>query len=84
METRFSNAQVKQVFFLILISFLGILLFRNLYGLFSGFLGAVTIYVLCRRPFFYLTEKRGWNRALCATLLMITSLLVLVVPVALL
>ena len=84
METRFSNEQVKQVFFLLLITFLGILLFRNLANLLPGFLGAVTIYVLGRRLFFYLTEQKRWNKALTATVIMIASLLVIVIPIILL
>jgi predicted PurR-regulated permease PerM len=84
MEARFSNEQVKQVFFLLIISFLGILLFRNLYDLFSGFLGAVTIYILGRRLYFYLTEQQRWHKGLTALLIMMISLLVLVIPIVLL
>jgi predicted PurR-regulated permease PerM len=84
METRFSNEQVKQVFFLILISFLGILLFRNLYDLFSGFLGAITIYIMGRNLYFYLTEKQRWHKGLTAVLIMMISLLILIVPIVIL
>jgi predicted PurR-regulated permease PerM len=83
-ETRFSNEQVKQVFFLIIISFLAILLFNNLFNLFPGFLGAITIYVLCRRLFFYLTEEQRWHKSLTALVIMMASLLVLVIPIILL
>jgi predicted PurR-regulated permease PerM len=84
MEQRFSNEQVKQVFFLLLITSLGILLFRNLSDLLPGLLGAITIYVLSRRVFFHLTEKKKWGKALAATLVIVVSLVVIVVPIILL
>lgn len=84
METRFSNEQVKQVFFLLVIVSLGLLLFRYLSDLLPGFLGAVTIYVLSRNFFFRLTEKRKWSRAMAATLIMAISLVIIVVPIVLL
>lgn len=84
MEARFSNEQVKQVFFLLIITSLGILLFRNLSDILPGFLGAVTIYVLSRNFFFRLTEKRKWSKALAATLIMLVSLAIIVVPIIML
>jgi predicted PurR-regulated permease PerM len=79
---RFSNEQVKQVFFLLLISFLGILLFRNLAEFLPGLLGAITIYILSRKLFFYLTQKQNWHKGLTATVIIVTSLLVIVIPIA--
>lgn len=84
MEARFSNEQVKQVFFLLIITSLGILLFRNLSDILPGFLGAITIYILSRNFFFRLTEKRKWSRSLAATLIIVISMVIIVVPIILL
>lgn len=84
METRFSNEQVKQVFFLLIIVSLGLLLFRYLSDLLPGFLGAITIYILSRNFFFRLTEKKKWNKGLAATLIIVISLVIIVFPIILL
>lgn len=78
---RFSNEQVKQVFFLIIISCLGLLLFNNLNEFLPGLLGAVTIYILSRKLFFYLTIKQRWHKGITATIIIVISLLVLVLPI---
>jgi predicted PurR-regulated permease PerM len=79
---RFSNEQVKQVFFLILITSLGLLLFNNVKEFLPGLLGAITIYILSRKLFFYLTQKQRWHTGLTATVFIVASLLLLVIPIA--
>jgi predicted PurR-regulated permease PerM len=81
---RFSNEQVKQVFFLIIISSLGLLLFRNLQEFLPGLLGAITIYILTRPLYFYLTQKQNWHKGLTAAVVIFASLLLLVVPISIL
>ena len=83
-NTPFSNAQVKQVFFLIFISFLAILLFNNLREFLPAVLGAITIYILTRNVYRYLTLKRKWPAGLTATLIIVAALLIIVLPVSLL
>ncbi len=78
---RFSNEQVKQIFFLLLISFLGLLLFRNLAEFLPGLLGAITIYILTRGIYFYLTQKLHWHKGLTAAIIIVASLLVIVIPI---
>ncbi|NLR59868.1 AI-2E family transporter [Chitinophaga polysaccharea] len=80
----FDNDRIKQIGFLLLILFLGILLFKEMYTFFPGFLGAVTLYVICRKWMFRLVEERKWRMSLAATVILILSFLVILLPVGLL
>src|SRR5919205_2398668 len=75
---------LRQVFFVLLILFLGIVLIRELWFLLSAFLGAVTFYVLMRERMFYLTEVKGWKKSTAATILMLLSFFVILVPIGVL
>jgi predicted PurR-regulated permease PerM len=81
---RYSNEQIKQLFFIVLICFLGWLLFKNLQEFLPSFLGAITIYILVRKPFFYATQKLQWHKSLTATLFLVASLLVIIIPLTIL
>lgn len=74
--------RIRQIFFLIIISLLGILLFRELYFLFPALLGAITLYIIMRKPYLYLVMKQNWHRVWAAVLFMIVSLLVILFPIA--
>lgn len=80
MNTEYNN-RIRQVFFLLIVVALAILLFRQLYSFFPGFLGALTLYILCRKYYFYLTIKRKWNKSVTAILFMILFLGCIVAPV---
>ncbi|MFN2457180.1 MAG: AI-2E family transporter [Chitinophagaceae bacterium] len=75
---------LRQIFFILLILFLGIVLFRELMFFMSAFLGAVTFYILMRERMFYLTEKKGWGKTTAAWILMLLSFFVILVPIGLL
>lgn len=75
---------LRQIFFIILILFLGIVLFRELSFFISAGLGAVTFYVIMRDRMIYLTEKRGWKPSTAAWVLMLLSFFVILVPIGLL
>jgi predicted PurR-regulated permease PerM len=75
---------LRQIFFTVLIIFLGIVLFSELRFFVSAFLGAVTFYVIMRDRMFYLTETRGWRPATAAWILMLLSFFVILVPIGLL
>ena len=75
---------LRQIFFILLILFLGIVLFRELHFFLSAFLGAITFYVIMRDRMFYLTEKKGWKRPQAAWVLMLLSFFVILVPIGLL
>lgn len=75
---------LRQIFFIAIIVFLGIVLFRELWFFTSAFLGAVTFYVIMRDRMFYLTEKKGWKRNTAAWVLMTLSFFVILVPIGVL
>lgn len=78
------NDRLKQIGFLLLILFLAVLLFMEMFTFFPGFLGAVTLYVICRKWMFKLVENRRWNKSLAASLLMVLSFLVILLPIGML
>ncbi|PSL49268.1 hypothetical protein CLV51_101598 [Chitinophaga niastensis] len=63
--------RLKQVGFLLIIVFIGVLLFMEMLTFFPGFLSAVTMYVICRKWMFRLTAQRKWNKSLAAALMMV-------------
>jgi len=83
-NTSIDNNLLKQIFFIALILFLGIVLFRELWFFLSAFLGSVTFYVVMRNRMFYLTEKKGWKPATAAWALMLLSFFMILVPIGLL
>lgn len=78
------NDRLKQIAFLLIIVLLGILLFLELYTFFPGFLGAITLYILCRKWMFRLVEDRKWKSSLAAALLMTLSFLIILMPIGML
>lgn len=83
-NTTIDSNLLKQIFFIAIILFLGIVLARELWFFFSAFLGAVTFYVLMRQRMFHLVEKRAWKPARAAIVLMLLSFFVILVPLGLL
>ncbi|GAB4093471.1 AI-2E family transporter [Flaviaesturariibacter terrae] len=75
---------IRQVAFILLILFLGIVLARELWFFFPALLGAITFYVLMRGRMFFLVEKRGWKPAQAAWVLMLLSFFVILVPIGIL
>jgi len=71
---------IRQLFILLLILFMGILIFRELLPYLSGVLGAITIYVLMRPLMAKLLRKR-WKPDLAAVVLMLLSFIGILVPV---
>ncbi len=71
---------VRQLFFLALLIFMGLLIVKELYFLLAAFLGAVTLYVILLYPMKLLTIKYSWPSWLAALALMISSLIIMVLP----
>ena len=65
-------ALVRQIFVLLLILFLGILIFRELVPYLTGILGAITLYVLMASWMEKLLKK-GWKPSVAASVLMLGS-----------
>src|SRR4030095_10961117 len=76
--------RIRQVFFILLIALLGLLLFLELYAFLPALLGAVTLYIVMRKWMFHLTFKKKWRKSLAAALLMFLSLIIILLPIAVL
>ena len=78
------NNVIRQVLLLVIIIALGIVLFDQLQSFIPALLGAYTLYVLLKKWMFILTGKYKWKKTLAASLLMLFSFLVILLPIALL
>ena len=76
--------RIRQVFFIVIIVLLGLLLFLELYTFLPALLGAVTLYIVMRKWMFYLTLIKKWRKGWTAALLMFLSLVVILLPIAVL
>ena len=72
---------IKQIALIILICVLVGLICWNLALFIPSFLGAVTLYIICRKFNFYLIEDKNWKPWLSSTVLMLGSLVILILPV---
>ena len=81
-KTKLNPSLVRQIFVLLVIIFLGILIFKEIIPYLSGVLGAITLYVLMRKWMKRLV-LRGWNKSLAASVLMIGSFIGILIPIAL-
>src|SRR5689334_22035377 len=79
-----SNNAIRQVLILITIILIGVLLFINLQTFIPAFLGAYTLYVLMRKYQFILQGRYKWNKNLAASLLMLLSFLIILLPILIL
>jgi len=77
----FDNQKMKQGFVLSILVVLGVFLFLKMFSFVSAFLGAVVFYIMLRPLFYYLHDRKKWNKALTASVLMLLSFLVLLLPV---
>ncbi|MFS4446514.1 AI-2E family transporter [Maribacter sp. 2307UL18-2] len=71
---------IRQVFVLLLIVLMGGLIFQEMLPYLSGVLGAITVYVVLRKPMENLVAK-GWNASLAAFFLMFLSFACIMVPI---
>lgn len=79
-DKQISSNVIKQIALIILILGLSILICVNLSMFLPSLLGAVTLYIVCRKFNFYLQEEKGWKSSLASLFLIFISLLVLVIP----
>jgi predicted PurR-regulated permease PerM len=75
---------LRQIAFILILLFLGIILVRELFFFVSAVLAAITFYVIMRNRMFYLVEKRGWSATKAAAVLLLLSFFVILVPIGLL
>ena len=77
-----NNSKNKQYKYILigLLVLLGLILFKEIRPLLSGFFGASTLFVMMRSQMDYLTEKKKWNRHLSASLILVESLMFFLIP----
>jgi predicted PurR-regulated permease PerM len=75
------NNKIRQLLLLVGVMALAVVLFLELYGFFPGFLGAVTLYILSRDLYFYLTEQRHWKKGLAAVTFLVGFLVCIGLPI---
>ena len=71
---------IRQVFVLLVIATIGILIFREMLPYFSGVLGAITLYVLLKKPMKFLMKK-GLKDTFAALLVMFMSFVLILIPI---
>ncbi len=80
-NTYIHQNRIKQLFFLLCILLLGYLLARQFTPFIPGFLGAVTLYIIMRKGMMFLVEKRRWPKGLVASILMLGSFIIILIPI---
>ena len=75
------SSRLRQIILLVVLIALGLLLVKELYIFLPGFLGAITLYILSRGWYRYLTIKKKWNKSLTATTFMLGFLVLFGLPV---
>lgn len=75
------SSRLRQIILLVVLIALGFLLVKELYIFLPGFLGAVTLYILSRGWYRYLTINRKWNANLTATCFLFGFLILFGLPV---
>ncbi|KMQ66728.1 permease [Chryseobacterium angstadtii] len=80
-DKQISSVAIKQVALITIILVLAGLICFNLSLFIPSVLGAITIYVVCRRYNFYLQEEKKWKPWLSSLVLMLASLIILILPV---
>ena len=68
---------------IVIILFMGIIIFRQITPFLGGLLGALTIYILVRGQIRYLVEKRKLKRSLSALLITAETIFVFLIPLGL-
>ncbi len=74
------SKKVRQIIILLGLGFVGYLIIYELLPYLSGVLGAITLYVLLKKPMNILLAK-GWKSYLAASLLMLLSFIGILIPI---
>jgi predicted PurR-regulated permease PerM len=76
-----SGVKIKQVFLILIICAFVYLIASNLSMFIPSLLGALTLYIVCRKFNFYLQEEKEWKPVWSALLIIFICMVVLVIPV---
>lgn len=79
---KISTTVIRQLFIISLIILFGWIIFKEMYPYFSGFLGALTLYMLLRNWMKRMVDEKKWNISLSAILLLIFSTVVIIIPIS--
>jgi predicted PurR-regulated permease PerM len=82
MENRPSYKVNRYIFLAIIILFAVLLLF-SMMEFFTAFLGAVMFYVLSKKPTEWLIKRKGWKKSNAATLVIVISFFIILLPLLL-
>jgi len=80
-EKQISSVTIKQTALIAIILVLTGLICFNLALFIPSVLGAITIYVVCRKYNFYLQEEKKWKPWVSSLVLMLASLIILILPI---
>ncbi len=72
---------IRQVFVILLLLFMGSLIFKEMLPYLTGVLGAITIYVLFRKWMAILVKKKKWKPSLAALSIMFLSFVGILLPI---
>jgi predicted PurR-regulated permease PerM len=75
------NNRLRQIILLSIIIIIGILILNNFFIFLPGVLGAITLYILSKKSFFYLLEKKKWPRSWTALLYILAYTIIICLPV---
>lgn len=75
------DVKIKQFFLIVVIVGLIFLMVFNLRMFIPSVLGAITLYIISRKYNLYLQEQKKWKPWLAATVIMLATLLVLILPI---
>lgn len=78
--TSFNN-RLRQIILLGVIILIGILMLKHFYIFLPGVLGAITLYILSRKSYFYLVQKKSWRRSWTALLYILGYTIIICLPV---
>lgn len=76
-----NNNSINQIVLILVIALITILIFTNLSYYLTGFLGAVTLYILYRNLFKALVVNKGWNKPVTSILFILISVVFIVLPI---
>lgn len=74
------NYKQRNNIILTAIIILGCFLVYALSGLFSSILGAIVLFTIFRPVYLHLVENKGWNKTLVTVMIILTSLIVIIIP----
>lgn len=75
------NMQIRQLLLLAIILFLSYLVVSQLTGFITGFLGAITLYILSRGRYLNLTVKHKWRKGGAALLFILAFIVIIGLPI---